>query len=182
MNLIDSKLWDLCIKGDIDAFQELYDRFYPVMYNYGIKLTQNKETVKDCIHDLFIKIIKNHRKLSPTDHLKSYLIKSFRNLLYDLLEKQKTTDDISDYENEFTVDDLFSSLFGEEYTSDADTEYLKKAMKTLPSHQQEILYLHFVNGLKHEEIAAVLGINYQSSKNLLFRSLSKLRRLFENRE
>ncbi|WP_259323708.1 MULTISPECIES: hypothetical protein [Parabacteroides] len=30
----------------------------------------------------------------------------------------------------------------------------------------------------HDEIAEILGINYQSSKNLLSRTLSKLRRWF----
>ena len=45
----------------------------------------------------------------------------------------------------------------------------------LPSRQQEILYLYFVVELDHSEIASLLNINYQSSKNLLYRALLKLK-------
>ena len=51
------------------------------------------------------------------------------------------------------------------------------AFSRLSPHQQEIIYLYYVNELKHEDIAEILGINYQSSKNLLFRSLSKLKKI-----
>ena len=52
------------------------------------------------------------------------------------------------------------------------------AFSRLSPHQQEIIYLYYVNELKHEDIAEILGINYQSSKNLLFRSLSKLKKIY----
>ncbi len=180
MKISDTKLWKYCIIGDIDSFEELYYRYYPVLFNYGMKLIRDKETVKDCIHDLFVKMICNYNSLSPTEHLKGYLLRSFRNKLFDLLEKQRIIEDISDHENEFVADDLFISLFGEEYISDDDTEKLKQILKTLSSRQQEILYLYYLNGLNHEEIAIVLGINYQSSKNLLFRTLTKIRSLYKN--
>lgn len=51
------------------------------------------------------------------------------------------------------------------------------ALKTLSSKQQEILYLYYIRDLSHEEIAELLNINYQSSKNLLFRSITKLREM-----
>lgn len=182
MKPIDNKLRYLYFVKDINAFKELYYRFYPILYNYGIKLIGDKETVEDCIHDLFIKLIQNHESLPSAEHLKYYLIKSFRNTIYDQLRKRKTTDDISKHENKFTATDLFSSLFENEYITDANTEYLKRVIKLLPSRQQEILYLYFTNGLKHKEIADILNINHQSSKNLLSRSLSKLRSLFKNRK
>lgn len=52
------------------------------------------------------------------------------------------------------------------------------AFSELSPHQQEIIYLYYVNELKHEDIAEILEINYQSSKNLLFRSLSKLKKVY----
>ena len=48
----------------------------------------------------------------------------------------------------------------------------------LPSRQQEILYLRFVRELDYVEIGEILGINYQSAKNLLSRSLAKIRKVF----
>lgn len=65
-------------------------------------------------------------------------------------------------------------------TTDTDdrVKLLMKALTKLSPHQREIIYLYYVNELGHNEIAGILGINYQSSKNLLSRTLRKLRRWF----
>ena len=40
MGISDEKLWESCLKGDKEAFRELYCRFYALLRNYGIKLLQ----------------------------------------------------------------------------------------------------------------------------------------------
>ena len=66
----------------------------------------------------------------------------------------------------------------EEDDKNTYSRLLMDAFSRLSPHQQEIIYLYYVNELKHEDIAEILGINYQSSKNLLFRSLSKLKKIY----
>lgn len=164
--------------GDKEAFKEIYCRFYSLLYNYGSKLISDKDLVKDCIQDIFIKLIQNYHSLSATPNVRGYLLKALRNKLYDALEKQKSTDDISLYEEVFITDELFPLLSFDDSEADDRTKRLMQVFSQLSPHQQEIIYLYYVNELKHEEIAEVMGINYQSSKNLLFRSLSSLRKLY----
>jgi RNA polymerase sigma-70 factor (ECF subfamily) len=111
--------------------------------------------------------------------VKGYLIKALRNKLYDTLEKEKATDDISLYEEVFVTDELMPLLSFDESEADNQAKLLMQAFSQLSSHQQEVIYLYYVNELKHDEIAEIMGINYQSSKNLLFRSLSSLRKLYQ---
>lgn len=134
--------------------------------------------VKDCIQDVFIKLIQNHHSLSETPNVKGYLLKAFRNKLFDAIEKEKDTDDISLYQEAFYADDLMSQISFEENEADCHSRNLMAAFKELSSRQQEIIYHYYINNLNHETIAEVMGINYQSSKNLLYRSLSKLRELY----
>lgn len=181
MQISDEQLWTLCLRGDKEAFKEIYCRFYPLLYNYGSKLVADKEIIKDCIQELFIKLIQNCKTLSETPNVKGYLVKAFRNKLYDALEKEKSTDDITLYENDFITDDLLPLLFPEDTEPDSRSRHLLGVFGELSPHQQEIIYLYYVSELKHEEIAEVMGINYQSSKNLLFRSLSKFRKLYLNK-
>lgn len=178
MQISDEKLWELCLTGDKEAFQEVYCRFYSLLYNYGSKLISDKDLVKDCIQDIFIKMIQNSQSLSATPNVKGYLIKALRNKLYDALEKEKVTDDISLYEETFVADELLSLLSFDDTESDYRTKHLMEVFSKLSPHQQEIIYLYYVNELKHDEIAEIMGINYQSSKNLLYRSLSCLRKLY----
>ena len=57
MGISDEKLWESCLKGDKEAFRELYCRFYALLRNYGIKLLPDKNLVEDCVQDIFIKLI-----------------------------------------------------------------------------------------------------------------------------
>lgn len=178
MQMSDEKLWGSCLTGDKEAFKEIYCRFYSQLYNYGSKLVSDKDLVKDCIQDIFIKMIQNYQSLSTTPNVKGYLIKALRNKLYDTLEKEKHTDDISLYEETFVADELLPLLSFEDSESDNRSKHLMEVFSQLSPHQQEIIYLYYVNELKHEEISKIMGINYQSSKNLLYRSLSSLRKLY----
>ena len=143
-----------------------------------VKLVSDQDLVRDCIQDIFIKLIQNYQSLSATPNVRGYLLKAFRNKLYDTLEKERATDDISLYEETFVTDELLPLLSFDDSDADHRAKHLMKVFSELSPHQQEIIYLYYVNELKHEEIAEIMEINYQSSKNLLFRSLSKLRRLY----
>ena len=85
---------------------------------------------------------------------------------------------VSLYEDVFQVDELFSRIALDTTDTDDRVKLLMKALTKLSPHQREIIYLYYVNELGHNEIAGILGINYQSSKNLLSRTLRKLRRWF----
>ena len=173
-DISEGNLWLLCLKGDREAFKEMYCRFYSLLYHYGLKLVSYKELLKVFIKDLFINIIQNHPTLSPTLNVKGYLLKTLRNRIIDTIEKEKRMEDLEEYGDKFTVEDSFL----EDEDKNSYSGFLMRAFSELSSHQREIIYLYYVNELKHEDIAEILGINYQSSKNLLFRSLSKLKKIY----
>jgi len=173
-DISEENLWLLCLKGDREAFKEMYCRFYSLLYHYGLKWGADQELVKDCIQDIFVKIIQNHSTLSPTLNVKGYLIKTLRNKIIDTVEKEKATEDLEKYGRLFAVEDSFL----EEEDRSPYSRLLLHAFSELSPRQQEIIYLYYVDELRHEDIAEVLGINYQSSKNLLFRSLSKLKKIY----
>ena len=110
MKISDEGLWELCLKGDMRAFRELYCRFYALLRNYGIKLLPDKSLVEDSVQDIFIKLIQNHETLSPTVNVKGYLLKTLRHKLYDTIEKNRKMEDISLYEDTFQTDELFSRI------------------------------------------------------------------------
>lgn len=178
MQRSDEQLWEACLEGNREAFKEIYCRFYSLLYNYGTKLLTDKELVKDCIQDVFIKMIQNHKNLSVTPNVKGYLIKTLKNKLLDVLEKEKQIDHITLHEEQFDTGELSADLSFGETEADIRSKHLMMVYKELSSRQQEAIYLYYVKELKHEEIAEVMGINIQSSKNLLFRSLSKLKGLY----
>ena len=100
-DLPDERLWIQCINGDIQAFRELYVRFYALLCNYGIRFISDRATVEDTVQDLFVRLIQRHGSLSPTKNLRSYLLKALRNRLYDLMSQKKDIEELSLFENCF---------------------------------------------------------------------------------
>ena len=81
MGISDEKLWESCLKGDKEAFRELYCRFYALLRNYGIKLLPDKNLVEDCVQDIFINLIQNLARLDPanqSERLRTQLEKKLR--------------------------------------------------------------------------------------------------------
>lgn len=179
-SLTEKDIWHACLQGDIKAFEKLYKQYYPLLLNYGRKFSSDSDLIRDCIQNLFVKLISKHENLSATVSVKGYLLKAFRHHLYDAFQLKNA------HEAMFLpcVDDLLSfdvnSLVAGEPDEQSENEMLiRSAYKKLSSRQQEILYLYYVTEASHTEISFTLNIHYQSSKNLLHRSLSKLKELFE---
>ena len=91
--LSDEILWSLYLKGDKEALEQIYRRYYPLLLNYGCRLSANQDLVQDCIQNLFIKLMSKSRNLSDTPSVKGYLLKAFRNNLLDSLEKEEKHND-----------------------------------------------------------------------------------------
>ena len=52
---------------------------------------------------------------------------------------------------------------------------LKEFVRCLSPRQQEIIKLYYVEQRKYDDICRIMGINYQSVRNLMHRSLLRLR-------
>lgn len=175
----DVKLWKHFIKGDDSAYTEVYRRFYPLLYSYGIRLTRNRELVLDTIQNLFVKLILNCRNLSHTDNVSAYLLCAFRHKLFDSLQSLRPTVPIEECDDLFPMDeDVLNALFIKDDNEAKNERRLAKAIASLSSRQREIIYLYYIKELNHQEIAEILSMNTQSSKNLLSRAMTHLRSFF----
>jgi RNA polymerase sigma-70 factor (ECF subfamily) len=110
--------------------------------------------IRDCIQNLFIKLIRNHENLTVPPSVKAYLLKSFRNHLYDAL-REKTFHDAMFVP---CIDELLSfesegAVFMNDGELSDDSVIIRQAFKKLSNRQQEILYLYYIMGASHTEIA-----------------------------
>ena len=83
-----SKLVAEFCKGNDRAFSELYDLYVHALYNYGMKITSDQELVKDCIHDVFVKVYKKRHEQLSINNFSSYLLISLKNRLLDEFRRQ----------------------------------------------------------------------------------------------
>ena len=163
--------------GNMAAFSQLYDLHIHILFNYGLKLTIDKELLKDCIHDIFVKLYTKKDELGTIDNLKSYLFISLKNKLCDELRKRMYMSDtaIEDV-NAVAPTDVEDDYMEEEQRKN-EFSLVKRLLDQLSPRQREALTLYYIEEKKYEDICEIMNMNYQSVRNLMHRGLTKLRSL-----
>ena len=163
--------------GNMAAFSQLYDLHINILFNYGLKLTIDKELLKDCIHDIFVKLYTKKEELGTIDNLKSYLFISLKNKLCDELRKRMYMSDtaIEDV-NAVAPTDVEDDYMEEEQRKN-EFSLVKRLLDQLSPRQRVALTLFYIEEKKYEDICEIMNMNYQSVRNLMHRGLTKLRSL-----
>ena len=176
MSLIDLQWREFIEKGDKHSFSVIYNKRVDDLYSYGISLGFNKELCKDAIQDTFYKLYITREKLQHVDNITAYLFMTFKHRLIDLKKIERRDENIDSITDSFTI----HVTVLEEIIDVEDSEMLKKKvtslLNSLTVNQREIVYLKFMVGLNHREIAEVLSINEESARKLLYRAMEKMRK------
>lgn len=172
-NKSDQELWDLLRCGNRKAFSILYQRHIQSLLHFGLKLTTDRELIKDTLQELFVEFWNKRTTLSAVKHVKVYLFQAFR---YKLLRAIQQANRSEIYE----LEDLTAEMTAEEIIENEITlerqRILKAKLEQLPERQREVIYFRYYQNLKNEDIATILNINYQSVNNLLYRAVKNLKR------
>ncbi|MDR1337386.1 MAG: sigma-70 family RNA polymerase sigma factor [Tannerella sp.] len=169
------ELWNRFLAGDGEAFGLLYTAHVNRLYGYGLHFTSGSELVKDCVQDLFVKLYANRKRLQAVGNVRVYLCHALKNMLFNALKKEPGYCPIDAVEPVFHIDLSAETLMIESEQRREQKQRIARMMENLTPRQQEILYYRFVEELSHEEIGRLMQMNDQSVRNLLHRTILKIR-------
>ena len=178
-NSSDITLWNQLRSGDEEAFSSLFERYYSTLVNYGKTLMTGEDLVKDCVQDVFVDIWTYRYKLNEAIVVKAYLLSSVRKRIARLHHREHIFSNIKQIDSlEFLFDFSIEDRLIADETTAKKVEQLNKSINQLSDRQKEAIYLRYHQGLSVEQVAEVLNLNYQSTKNLLHRAILQLRKDF----
>ena len=178
-NSSDIALWTQLRLGDEEAFSSLFERYYSTLVNYGKTLMTGEDRVKDCVQDVFVDIWSYRHKLNEAIVVKAYLLSSVRKRIARLHHREHIFSNIKHIDSlEFLFDFSIEDRLIADETTAKKVEQLNKSINQLSDRQKEAIYLRYHQGLTVEQVAEVLNLNYQSTKNLLHRAILQLRKDF----
>ena len=163
-------------QGDQNAFMSLYDMYAEMLLNYGLCITSDKELVKDCVQDVFIKLISKSQDLQVTK-VTSYLLISLRNRLLDEFRRKNymTETAVEDIRiSSTTVEDVENSYILDE-SSLNNVRKVQILMDELTPRQRQVFTLYYIEQRKYEDVCDIMQMNYHSVRNLVHRGMLKLR-------
>lgn len=160
-------------------FSELYDQTIDRLFAMGSRMTGDREMLSDCIQDVFVKLYTKRGELEMVENIESYLFVSLRNRLNDEFRVQSHRYDNETCDNYINVvaDSSETDLLELQEEENRKQLCVNAYMQELSPRQQQIVRLFFIEQMKYDEICQVMGINYQSARNLIHRSISRLRML-----
>ncbi|MDO1448997.1 sigma-70 family RNA polymerase sigma factor [Rhodocytophaga aerolata] len=177
-NCTDQELWKKFKGGCEQTFSYIFHKYYSFLYNYGSKLTSDKDLIKDSIQELFIILWESRSRLGDTVSIKFYLLKSFRrHVIRTLTATTKHVD--KSYLLENYQDEMVSSYERDLIRSQSCLEqqvHLQDALNKLSPRQKEVVYLKFYQNLSYHEITELTSLNYQSVRNYIHQAIQALRR------
>jgi RNA polymerase sigma-70 factor, ECF subfamily len=141
---------------DKTALEELFNYFYPRLYNFSKAFLKLEEGIDDILQEVFLKIWVNRRNINSADTFNSYIFTITRNLLLNelrsRLNEQKTRDKI------FRLSVAEEFLLSEQIEYQEMKEKVDQMVATLPERQREVFLLSRKEGLSYKEIATKLDI------------------------
>jgi len=179
--LSDRDLVDLHVHGDPDAFEELFTRFHPMVFNLALRLTGREEDAADLTQEAFVKIYRHLRSFRGASALSTWVyrvaLNTFRSRLRRSSRQKKWISAVDREDLERSVDDRPGP---EERAMRRDAHrQLTSSLAELPLVFREAVVLRDIEGLTYEEIAAVLKVRIGTVRSRIARGRDRLRILLE---
>ena len=178
----DIQLWERFCKGDRQAFDLVWNYWFPLLFKYCNRFTDDKSLIKDVLQDFFIDLFTHRSRRSNIQQLKSYLFISVRRKLLKAISQQKSRS-FEDLGNEETYS-FYLELSADHPIIQKQAlanrqQVVQHIINGLTNRQREAIYLYFYENISYEHIAEIMSMKeVKYARTLIYRALDEMRDVF----
>jgi RNA polymerase sigma-70 factor (ECF subfamily) len=175
----ETSLIALAYDDDDSAFAELYNYYFPRIYNYVHYRVSDFQDADDLISQVFEKLFSGFRYYqSEKASFSTWIFTIARNTITDYYRSQSRTNFTSLGVTEELID---SNPDPSDVVAFNETQQnLQKALSSLTKRECDIIALKFWSGFSNRDIARLTGISESNTGVILFRAMRQLRRILES--
>ena len=172
--LTDQELAVLIKKGDIRAFDKIYEKYSKRLYLFVFGIIKSKKDAEDIIQEVFIKIWDRRERINEHLSFQSFLFTIAHNITISLIRKKIQDTNFTSYIKSIQKSAELSSASGQlEYTE--LKQQLENTINSLPERQKQVYSLCKDEELSYKEIAIKLGISVNTVENHMGKALKFVR-------
>ena len=162
--------------GELDALEELYDRYRTMAYSIALRITTDAALAEDVVQDAFLGAWRNaNRYLEGRGSVKTWLLSIVHHRAVDAVRRRRPTTELPDRESTpplaLTIPDIWPEVAGR-----LDRDSVRQALAALSESQREALELAYFSGLTQQEIAVRTGAPLGTVKSRMRLGLLAMRR------
>ncbi|MBA2374028.1 MAG: sigma-70 family RNA polymerase sigma factor, partial [Chloroflexi bacterium] len=163
--------------GELDALEDLYDRYRTMAYSIAYRITGDASLAEDAVQDAFLGAWRNAARYAEArGSVKTWLLAIVHHRAIDAIRRRKPTVELPDRE-EIPPASLQLPDVWAEVSADLDADSIKIALTTLSPVQREAIELAYFGGLTQQEIAARTGAPLGTVKSRMRLGLLAMRRV-----
>ncbi len=155
---------------DEGSFAAVYTEMGPLLRSYIRRVTGDAALADDLLQETFFRLLRAGLPVMEKFQTKAYLYRTASSLISDHWRRMKR-------ERRWSLERLFRSEASEPSERGGD---VRSAFDQLKTQEQTLLWLAYVEGFDHREIARALGLKEKSVRVLLFRAREKMAGMLDN--
>lgn len=174
------ELTQLARNGSNEAFEGIFNRFQPSIYNYVYRLMGDPDDAFDLTQETFFKAWRALPKIKEELRMRPWLYTIATNVCFDELRHRKLI--------HWQSWEVFISVFHpsqiaednpeEDVVNHEKMEDVQAVLDRLKPQYRLALILREYQGLSYAEIAEVLGTTHASVKSIIFGARNEFRRIY----
>lgn len=170
---------------DPDALGRLFDAYFGRIYSLAFRLMGQAAAAEDITQEVFLRVHRAAHQLDPARDPAPWLLTITTNLCREKWRSRQGRQDKQtlsiDAEPAFAAHLAAAGASPDLAAEAADSErLLAQALARLPDNMREVVVLHDLQGLTHEEIAGLLAEEAPAVRKRYSRALGRLRELLED--
>lgn len=170
----DFELAQASARGDLAAFEMLYERHHRRVYSLCLRMVANATEAEDLTQEVFIQLFRKAGSFRGESAFTTWLHRMTVNHVLMHFRKRGVKYEKTTEEGEIgELQDVIQS--GAERPRYVDRIALDKAVRELPRGYRTVFVLHDIEGFEHEEIGKMLGVSVGTSKSQLHKARLRLR-------
>lgn len=171
----DQAVLVLVSAGQLDALQELYDRYRTMAYSIALRITSDASLAEDVVQDAFMGVWRNAgRYVTGRGSVKTWVLAIVHHRAVDAVRRRRPTTELPEREDvpppALQLPDIWHDV-----AAGLDREEIAAAMATLSDVQREAIELAYWGGLTQQEISARTGAPLGTVKSRVRLGLLALR-------
>lgn len=170
------------LRGDQDAFEEIFDRYRGSMLRTAYRIVGDRDIAEDLVQSALIQAWQHLPGLRETGVLRSWMMRIVVNLCISYKRRSARSTLFLSHSFSEHVTSLASQLADEAKGSMESRWDLAQAVEQLPAKQQQIIILHYYQGMTLPAIAHRSQTSENTLKKRLQAALGNLRHVLRDAE
>lgn len=167
----DEVLLKLLRQNGLEAFEEIYRRYWKRLYSMAYKRIQSREVSEELVQDIFTSLWVTKEQTS-IENLSAYLFSAVKYKVINHVAKELSRKSYAESQLAVLKEDNSTE---EKVLLDDLEGALEKAIGKLPAKRQMIFKLHRQENLSIKQVASQLGISEKTVENQYGKAMKMLK-------